>query len=273
MRFFTSYEIEQDWDFMFVEAHEVRSDDWTTLPDANDKTSTVTGDSCAEGWVEQLHPFLAHYQGADCSPAGNTGSWNAATGSSGGGKEFVVDLSGYAGKQVEVSITYASDWSTQGLGVFLDDARVLVDGSTVAETSFGSADLGGWTVAGPPPGSAGNANDWSRGQQALEECSVVVTGDTVYLGFGLECLPPAARDDLVARSLTPPHRAAPPLMAARCADGPQTVGAPSVYAGYGHRRCGELYGCRGWDLCCTPPGMSPRWSASSNGGRSVTTRR
>lgn len=114
----------------------------------------------------------------------------------------MADLSGYAGKQVEVSITYASDWSTQGLGVFLDDARVLVDGSTVAETSFESADLGGWTVAGPPPGSAGNANDWSRSQQAFEEGSVVVTGDTVYLGFGLEGLPPAARDDLVARSLT-----------------------------------------------------------------------
>ncbi|MEU8392676.1 hypothetical protein AB0C20_31790, partial [Micromonospora sp. NPDC048843] len=30
LRFFTSYEIEQDWDFMFVEAHEVGSDDWTT---------------------------------------------------------------------------------------------------------------------------------------------------------------------------------------------------------------------------------------------------
>jgi hypothetical protein len=30
----------------------------------------------------------------------------------------------------------------------------------------------------------------------------VVTPDTVYLGFGLERLAPAARDDLVARSLT-----------------------------------------------------------------------
>ncbi|MEO3773149.1 hypothetical protein [Micromonospora sp. B9E7] len=32
----------------------------TTLPDANGKTSTVTGDSCTSGWVEQLHPFLEH---------------------------------------------------------------------------------------------------------------------------------------------------------------------------------------------------------------------
>ena len=34
LKFFTSYETESDWDFLFVEAHEVGSDDWTTLPDA-----------------------------------------------------------------------------------------------------------------------------------------------------------------------------------------------------------------------------------------------
>ncbi|TDC40826.1 M14 family metallopeptidase [Micromonospora sp. KC213] len=201
LRFFTSYDIEQNWDFLFVEAHEPGSDDWTTLPDANGRTGTVTGESCASGWARTLHPFLAHYQGADCSPTGSTGTWNAATGASGGWQEFVVDLSAYAGKKVELSITYASDWGTQGLGVFLDDARVFADGALVSETSFETADLGGWTVAGPPAGSAANPNDWSRSQQAFEEGSAVVTADTVYLGFGLEGLAPAARDDLVARSL------------------------------------------------------------------------
>lgn len=201
LRFFTSYDIEQNWDFLIVEAHEVGSDDWTTLPDANGRTGTVTGDSCDSGWVEQLHPFLAHYQGADCSPTGSTGSWNAATGASGGWQEFSVDLSAYAGTQVEVAISYVSDWGAQGLGVFLDDARVIVDGATVSETSFESGDLGGWTVAGPPAGSAPNGNDWARSQQAFEEGAAVVTADTVYFGFGLEGLAPAARDDLVARSL------------------------------------------------------------------------
>ncbi|MGN9777412.1 M14 family zinc carboxypeptidase [Micromonospora sp. H33] len=200
LRFFTSYDIEPNWDYLIVEAHEVGSDAWTTLPDANGKTGTGTGESCASGWVEQLHPWLARYQGEDCSPSGTTGSWNAATGASNGWQEFVADLSAYAGKKVEVSISYASDWGTQGLGVFLDDARVVVNGATVSETSF-ETDLGGWTVAGPPPGSAGNATDWARSQQAFEEGSAVVTADTVYLGFGLEGLAPAARDDLVKRAL------------------------------------------------------------------------
>ena len=106
-----------------------------------------------------------------------------------------------SGRQVEISISYVSDWGTQGLGVFLDDARVIADGVTVAETSFETEDLGGWTVAGPPAGSMPSEQNWSRSRQAFEEGAVVVTADTVYLGFGLEGLAPAARDELVARSL------------------------------------------------------------------------
>jgi hypothetical protein len=198
--FKASYDVETDWDYLMVEAHEVGTDAWTTLPELGGHTGTGTGESCAEGWVEEVHPFLAHYQGADCSPTGTTGTWNAATGASGGWQDWSVDLTPYAGKQVEVSITYVSDWETQGLGVFIDDPKVIVDGATVAETSF-EDDLGGWTVAGPPEGSTVATTNWARTQTAFDEGSVVVTRDTVYLGFGLEGLAPAARDDLVARSM------------------------------------------------------------------------
>ncbi|HEU4424628.1 MAG TPA: zinc carboxypeptidase, partial [Pilimelia sp.] len=103
-------------------------------------------------------------------------------------------------KQVELSISYVSDWATQGLGVFLDDVRVVADGANLTETSF-EADLGGWTVAGAPTGSRANTNDWKRSQRAFEEGSVVTTPDTVYAGFGLEGLAPAARNDFVARAM------------------------------------------------------------------------
>ena len=104
-------------------------------------------------------------------------SWNAATGASAGSEEWAVDLSAYAGQQVELSISYVSDWGTQGIGVFLDDVSVTVGGATVAETSF-ETDLGGWTVAGPPEGSAPNPNDWARSQLAYEEGAVTATEDT-----------------------------------------------------------------------------------------------
>jgi bacillopeptidase F (M6 metalloprotease family) len=198
LNFFTSYDTELDWDYLFVEAHEVGTDNWTTLPDGNGHTQTGTGESCASGW-RTLHPHINHFQGADCSPTGTTGSWNAATGPSGGWQEWSVDLSAYAGKQVEVSISYVSDWGTQGLGVFVDDATVTINGAVAAQTSFEDG-LGGWTLAGPPAGSDANGN-YARSQSAFEEGAVVVTRDTVLTGFGLEGLDPAARNDFVVRAM------------------------------------------------------------------------
>lgn len=150
--------------------------------------------------MEQLHPFLGHYMNEACEPTGTTGRWNAATGSSQGWTQWSVDLSAYAGTQVEVSIAYVSDWGTQGTGVFLDDVSVVVDGSPVAETGF-EADLGGWTASGSPEGSVDNTNDWIRTQLGFEEGAITTTADTVFAGFGFEGLTPAERDDLVARAM------------------------------------------------------------------------
>ncbi|MFF0344955.1 M14 family zinc carboxypeptidase [Kribbella sp. NPDC004875] len=195
-----SYDTEKDWDYVMVEAHTVGQDDWTTLPDVNGHTTQSTGQSCPAGWVQQLHPFLAHYQGADCSPTGTTGAWNASSGSSAGWQDWKIDLTPYAGHQVELSITYVSDWSTQGLGSFVDDATITKDSGTEA-TSF-ETDLGGWTVPGAPSGSAANPNDWVRTTTAFDEGAGVTTPDTVYLGFGAEGLTTQAmRTDLVRRSM------------------------------------------------------------------------
>jgi hypothetical protein len=199
LKFQTSFDTEADWDFLFVEAHEVGTDNWTTLPDAGGLTTTDTGESCQSG-IAALHPFIAHYQGEGCTSTGTTGTWNAASGNSGGWKPFTADLSAYAGKQVELSITYMSDWGTQGLGVFLDDVKVEVGGATAQQTSF-ETDLGGWTVAGPPPGSGVNSTDWARSQLAFDAGAATTTKDSVYLGFGVEALPVAQRTDLVRRAL------------------------------------------------------------------------
>jgi hypothetical protein len=197
LSFFTSYDTELDWDFMFVEAHTVGQDDWTTLPDQNGHTTQNTGESCPEGWHtdpnDEIHPFLAHYQtfngtGAACDPTGTTGEWNAATGRSNGWQEWSVDLSDYVGSQVEISISYASDWGAQGIGVWLDDVTV-----TGGATESFEVDLGEWEVSGAPPGSVSNPNDWTRTTDVgYDEGAVVamtpVGADfrSVYFGFGLE---------------------------------------------------------------------------------------
>jgi hypothetical protein len=204
LSFWTSYDTEPDWDFLFVEAHTVGLDDWTTLPDANGATSTNTGESCPAGWFE-LHPWLERYQTLNddgtCSPTGTTGggTWNAASGNSDGWQQWSVDLGAYAGKQVEVSISYASDWGTQGLGTFVDDVT-LPDGSS---TSFEDAadPLGGWAISGPPPGSAANPNNWERTTaEGFPEGAVVATPQTVYMGFGFEGITGAAtRADVMGK--------------------------------------------------------------------------
>ena len=158
-----------------------------------------TGSSCTDGWVE-IHPFVAHYQGADCSPTGTTGSWNAATGDSGGWQEWSIDLTPYAGKQVEVSISYVSDWFVQERGVSLDDVRVLADGGLVSETSFEDG-FGGWAVA-PPPAESSQANSYVRSNAVYDEGAVVTTDDTVFTGFGVEGMTsPATRVDFLSRAL------------------------------------------------------------------------
>jgi hypothetical protein len=206
MSFWTSYDTEAAWDHVFVEAHTVGQDNWTTLPDLNGNTNQDTGESCkaenSGGW-RTLHPFLDHYQTQSgtsaCTPTGTSGAWHAASGNSGGWKQWRVDLGGFAGQQVEASISYASDWSTQGLGVFVDDVEV----STGEGTTDFEAGMDGWTTPGAPPGSSPNANDFNRITAAgFPEGPVATTEDTVYFGFGFEGITDAAdRNEVMGRAI------------------------------------------------------------------------
>ena len=206
MKFQTSFDVEGDYDYVFVEARTTGQDDWTTLPDVNGNTDTDPGASCSDGWATAsgTHPFLSHYMsgsGATCTPTGSSGEWNAATGNSDGYQQWEVDLSEFADSQVEVSITYATDPFVQELGVFVDDVEVIVDGATVESTSFEDG-LGGLTAGGPPEGSEPNGNNWIRSQALFEEFAGIKTRDTVYFGFGLEGIRgDADRADVMGRSL------------------------------------------------------------------------
>ena len=202
LTFWTSYDTEPEWDHLFVEARTPGGDDWTTLPDANGHTTDETGQSCAAGWVT-LHPQLAHYQtwdGVDtCTATGdNGGAWNAASGNSAGWQEWSIDLGAYAGQNVEISIAYASDWATQGVGVFVDDIT-LPDGTS---TSF-EAGLDGWAITGPPEGSAPNANNFIRTDASgFPVGSAIATPRSLLLGFGLEAISTEAeRNEVMARVL------------------------------------------------------------------------
>ena len=198
--FWTSYDTEAEWDHVFVEAHTVGQDNYTTLPDQNGHTTQSTGQSCPAGW-DTLHPHLDHFQtinsDGSCSPTGSSGSWNAASGNSGGWVEWSIDLAPFAGQTIELSVSYASDWATQGLGVFLDDFNLMGE-STSFETG-----LDGWAVTGPPAGSGPNANNFERTTaEGFPEGAVIATPDTLYMGLGFEGISDAAvRADVMKKAI------------------------------------------------------------------------
>jgi Peptidase family M1 domain/Peptidase M1 N-terminal domain len=164
LTFWVNRDTEPTWDFFFVEAHPVGSDDWTTLPDENGHTSRSTGNVCPF-WLG-LHPFLEHYQTAmdeGCAPEGTTGEWHAASGTNiWQYEQWRIDLSDYAGQEIEISLTYAADDLVAYPGVWVDD---VVGPGGQGSTSF-EADgnpMDGWTVPGAPEGSEPNPNDWIVG--------------------------------------------------------------------------------------------------------------
>ena len=108
--------------------------------------------------------------------------WNAASGSSNGWQQWSINLDAYANKTVEISIAYISDWGTQGLGVFLDDIEW-----PGGATSFEGTDTGGWQIAGPPPGSGANANNWQvTDAGGFPVGAAITTPKSLLFGFGFE---------------------------------------------------------------------------------------
>ncbi|MET8771984.1 M14 family zinc carboxypeptidase [Streptomyces sp. NPDC004658] len=188
------WDTERGYDHAVVEAHTVGADDWTTLPEAGGATKAAVPDECGAGFLIGEHPWLKHYltlTGTTCTPTGTTGAWYSLTGSSAGWQQVRFDLSAYAGKSVEVSISYITDPGTGGHGVLADDASLVV-GGTAKETEGFESSLGAWKAAGPPPGSPAVLKDWTRTGALFRTYGAVTTDDTVLLGFGLEQVPSAA---------------------------------------------------------------------------------
>ncbi|MCM2390862.1 M14 family metallopeptidase [Streptomyces albipurpureus] len=200
-----SFNTEPGYDNAVVEVHTVGQDDWTTLPDANGGTRTTVPAECDAGFYVNQHPHLKHYLtvgNSGCTPSGTTGSWNSFTGPSDGWRSASFDLSAYAGKQIEVSVSYITDPSDGGRGVFVDDTKLVTGGGEQGAEGFETS-LGAWTAAAPPAGSPAARGNWVRSQDLYPSASAVTTKDTVLIGFGLEHVPAATdRRQLIGKALS-----------------------------------------------------------------------
>lgn len=229
LSFWVSRQTRDPYDAFFVEARPVGSDAWTTLPDANGHSAPDQGLQCADlgrfGAFEQNYdrfPRLVRYmtRNADggCDPAGTSGEWNAASGASDGWELWSIDLSAYAGAEVELSISYLSSRLIFP-GVFLDDIALSTGETTGFET-----DLGGWSVSGQDRADTGAVHEANfrlarEADYPNRTSPIVVTFDTILLGFGLEGVADVAtRDTLMTRAMgyllrdyVPPDRGPEPI--------------------------------------------------------------
>ncbi|MEU1148579.1 M14 family zinc carboxypeptidase [Streptomyces sp. NPDC005863] len=204
LRLALNWNLETGYDHGLLEAHTTGAEDWTTLPDKNGNSSTAVPAECAAGFFVNGHPFLRHYltlDGGGCTASGTSGAWNSFTGSSGGWKPVAFDLSAYAGKKIEVSLSSVTDPSSGGRGLFADNAQFVVGGNAVESEGFETS-LGSWTVAPPPPGSPTITGDWARTGELFRTFAAVTARDSVLLGFGFEHVPTnAERAALMGASL------------------------------------------------------------------------
>ena len=115
LSFRTWYDIETDWDYLYLEASE-NGENWQILP-----TPSGTG----------------------TDPSGNSFGWGY-TGVTAGWIEEKIDLSDFAGKKVFVRFEYLTDAAVNGEGFLLDDVKVQAAGYS---TDF-EADEGGWLAEG-----------------------------------------------------------------------------------------------------------------------------
>ena len=188
---------------VIVEAAPSGTDEWTTLRDLGGRSSPAPPSQCGVDGYLELHPFLSHYLtrvGGQCTPTGTTGAWNAFTNESNTWVDTAFDLSGYAGRAVDVKVSYVSDGNVgarSGVGVFVDDTRVTTGAGTLDADGFEEGETRLWAVEGPPPGGPpANQGDFAVTTELLPVASSVTTEDTVLLGFGLESL--AAPEDRAA---------------------------------------------------------------------------
>ena len=173
-----------------------RQDDWTTLPDENGHTSArATGRAAAPTAGQRLGrpaPVPRALLDTDVRADGGT-----ARRVERGERQlrrlpgWDVDLSPFAGSQVEVSITYATDPFVQGLGIFVDDT----EGAARRRSSSSTRLRERQRRRGPPRGRPRERRPTTQldpRTQPSPRAAAVATATRSSLGFGLEGVSGAA---------------------------------------------------------------------------------
>jgi immune inhibitor A len=136
LSFWTWYEIEDLWDFGFVQISTDGGSTWASLE--NDDTTW--------DYDPSAHPdVIANVPGF--------------TGSSGGWVQETFDLSAYEGESVLVRFLYVTDWATELTGFFVDEIAIT-DGTGTLFTDGLESGSGNWVLEGWQCTTGLVTNDW-----------------------------------------------------------------------------------------------------------------
>ena len=131
LKFWSNYDIEENWDYGYVEVHDLTTDLWYTLKGLN-TISTIPNPEDNPNCPDNFEPtaYLA------------AGEWNAFTGSSNGYYQELMSLNKFAGHSINMYFTYWTDPYTLGRGWYVDDIEIPEIGF------FDNVESGanGWTV-------------------------------------------------------------------------------------------------------------------------------
>lgn len=113
LNFYTFYEIEEDWDYGYVEVYDTVTEEWSTLN--------------AAATVDTLdHPQDNPNTPDDREPSAyvDAGLWHAFTGNSGGWIPVSMDLSPFAGHTIEIYFTLWQDGAFTLQNMYIDDISI-----------------------------------------------------------------------------------------------------------------------------------------------------
>ncbi len=182
LNFWSYYEIEEDWDYGYVEVRDLNTNEWYTLPGLT-TISTLPERQNNPNCLPQYEP-TSYY---------DAGRWNAFTGFSNTLYEEAMNLTPFAGHTIRLHFTYWTDgyilergWDIDDIRIpeinFFDDVESGLDGWTVSS---------GWYIATSPPATNGTLlsfsiehyQSYTSGTPNAVSASQDVPVDTVDLAY------------------------------------------------------------------------------------------
>ena len=151
LKFWSYYEIEEDWDYSYVEVHDLDEDEWYTLPGL--KTNSTLPEPQDNPNCPSAFEPSAYYDAE---------RWHAFTGFSKAMYQEEMDLSRFANHTIELYFTYWTDPLVLERGWYIDDIEITEIGLfDDVENDQGNWTNNGWYIAVPESPSTGTISSFS----------------------------------------------------------------------------------------------------------------